>query len=177
MTSPDLIPLFLSHTERRFTVINIRDQWLTEHLTESRHPKTLERWIRSQCEAFAGEGLLTRHQPSPRKTYYCITSQLLTQRPSEQNSAPPLESGPSLELAPGEGQDIRVHLSGELNAYRRTLLSQMGELEEYHRLKRAYPSLCDLVSGRVSQLLEDKYKLLGRTQALENVMTAYDSAA
>lgn len=144
--------------DTRFTITEIRQRWMLSHPNDQRTPASLSRWLRHHCERLVDEGRMQRNQISPRKTYFQLTPKPIAEQPIEPTS-------------------VWSELSSELDLCRRALLSQMSELEEYRRLKQAYPSIRDLVTERVNQLLENKYKLLGRTRALEAVMTAHDSAA
>ena len=57
-----------------------------------------------------------------------------------------------------------------MESYRQTMLSQLGEIEEYQRIREAYPDLGDAAAIEFQDTVDDNYRMLGRIRALEKLI-------
>ena len=59
---------------------------------------------------------------------------------------------------------------GSLNRYKKELLINFGELEEYEQLSKAHPELNEQLQGKYNQAREQNSALLGKIKAIENLL-------
>ncbi len=66
-------------------------------------------------------------------------------------------------------------LDRELESYRQTMLSQLGEIEEYRRIREQYPELGPAATTQFKQVVDENYRMLGRIRAIEKLMASMPS--
>jgi len=67
-------------------------------------------------------------------------------------------------------EKVEAPLLRRLNRYKKELLINFGELEEYEQLSKAHPELNEQLQGKYNQAREQNSALLGKIKAIENLL-------
>jgi hypothetical protein len=161
----DILSEFVSAPIR---VIEVRDKFLLQS-EEELDPAATRRWVNGKCVTLARKGLLIRNKNESNKKYYyehspeflAYVDLAIKKHPVSFNKVTTLSSKAKLN-----------NLEGELESCRQAMLSQLGEIEEYRRIRDAYPELGDIATLQFKQAVDDNYRMLGRVRALEKLMKA-----
>ncbi len=150
---------------RRFTVPEIRDQWVERAGEFPTDNATLRRWINGRLSTLVRQGTLIKGQfESSKRKYYQLATvpsehDALCAKPENQPEKTGLELSKSVKA-----------LKDELGQCKLSIVSQLAEIEEYKRISEVYPSLRAQASQQFEDTMEANYRLLGRVKALETLI-------
>lgn len=173
MKDKDLILLgILSQSDSdQITVTDVRDQLLGHYKEDNINPADTRRWVNGKFSTLLNKGVLIRKKTPRSKKHYFKKTAYFDQFISTENKVPiPLKK---TTAAPAETKkEKRSHpLHSELESYRQTMLSQLGEIEEYQRIRDTYPDLGDAAAIEFQDTVDENYRMLGRIRALEKLIT------
>jgi hypothetical protein len=164
-----LIEVLKRYANQRFTVTDIRDVFINEtslHLDSAK----VRRWVAGKFATFTRRGWLVKESDELRsKDFFTLSHAFWQDRrfhlASEEN------------LSNKTDEQAIKQLSKELEHCKRSIITQLSEIEEYKRIQRDYPELKTKALSRFERVLEENYQLLGRVRALENMMINADEAS
>jgi hypothetical protein len=150
-------------------VIDIRDQFIEQYREESLDPAAVRRWINGKFTTFVNRGVLIRKSTPGSKKHYFEKSPYFDKYYAEQ-SIPQQESADSTPKTTAAASADNTVLHDELESYRQTMLSQLGEIEEYRRIRDQYPELEVVATTQFKQVVDENYRMLGRIRAIEKLI-------
>jgi len=165
-----LLGLLSQSESDQITVTDVRDQLLDHYKEDSINPADTRRWVNGKFSTLLNKGVLIRKKIPGSKKHYFKKTAYFDQFISAENKVPlSLKKTPAI---PAETKkEKRSHpLHNELESYRQTMLSQLGEIEEYQRIREAYPDLGDAAAIEFQDTVDDNYRMLGRIRALEKLI-------
>lgn len=172
MKDKDIILLgILSQSESdQITVTDVRDQLLDHYKDDNINPADTRRWVNGKFSTLLNKGVLIRKKTPESKKHYFKKTAYFDQFISAENKVP-LRPKKAPSAPAGTKIEKRSHpLHSELESYRQTMLSQLGEIEEYQRIRDTYPDLGDAAAVEFQDTVDDNYRMLGRIRALEKLI-------
>jgi len=172
MKDKDLILLgILSQSDSdQITVTDVRDQLLDHYKEDNINPADTRRWVNGKFSTLLNKGVLIRKKTPGSKKHYFKKTAYFDQFISAENKVP-LRPKKAPSAPAGTKKEKRSHpLHSELESYRQTMLSQLGEIEEYQRIRETYPDLGDAAAVEFQDTVDDNYRMLGRIRALEKLI-------
>ncbi len=154
-------------TEIRVT--DIRDKFAAHYAGEAFDPAAMRRWVNGKCMTMVNKGVLIRKKLPGSKRYCFEKSSSFDQYFSDKTSSTPMQyqSAPNIQA---DKHTKSQALQSELESYRQTMLSQLGEIEEYKRIREEHPELGDAAAQQFKLVVDDNYRMLGRIRAIEKLM-------
>lgn len=149
------------------TVRRVRDEILARTIDGDRDRSSVRRWVNGKLETMMRNGLVAKcREPGSTKAHFEILP-VFDDHYAHQQKLKALDCNNEGRIIPNTSFE---QLEQELNQYRRTIISQMCEIEEYQRIKSNFPHLEEVVTSQFNEVLEENYRLLGKVKALENVL-------
>ncbi|MFT6350546.1 MAG: hypothetical protein ACJAYB_003596 [Psychromonas sp.] len=170
MTKKDriLLDIINQHDATKIKITDIRDKLLVQYTSEELEFAAARRWVNGKLATFMNKGLLIRKKfPNSTKHYFEKTPYFEQYVESQAQISPPIITMPKLKSPTPKNNN---KLQDELETYRQTMLSQLGEIEEYQRIKENYPDLGDVASAQFKQVVDENYRMLGRIRAIEKLI-------
>lgn len=165
-----LLRLLSQSESDQITVTDVRDQLLEHYKEDNINPADTRRWVNGKFSTLLNKGVLIRKKIPGSKKHYFKKTAYFNQFISAENKVP-LSLKKTLAIPEETKKEKRNHpLHSELESYRQTMLSQLGEIEEYQRVKEAYPDLGDAAAMEFQDTVDDNYRMLGRIRALEKLI-------
>lgn len=134
-------------------------------------PAATRRWVNGKFTTLVNKGVLTRKSMANSKKHYFEKTAFFDQYFISQM---PLEKEPQKKNEPSITVDNAV-LDRQLESYRQTMLSQLGEIEEYRRIREQYPELDNAATTQFKQVVDENYRMLGRIRAIEKLIASMPS--
>lgn len=153
----------------RIRVTDIRDQFIEQCREENLDPAAVRRWINGKFTTFVNRGVLIRKSAPGSKKHYFEKSPYFEKYYAEQ-SKPQQEIPATTPKTPVAASADNTVLHDELESYRQTMLSQLGEIEEYRRIRDQYPELEVVATTQFKQVVDENYRMLGRIRAIEKLI-------
>ncbi|WP_370978581.1 hypothetical protein [Agaribacterium sp. ZY112] len=163
-----LISILMSLGHCTFTVTDVRDQLLTQLEFSNADPAKARRWVAGKFVTFERWGWLEKSTDEIKNRDHF---KILPKLHNDIASGEPYEDLASSSPVQ-EDSNAFQNLSKELEQYRKTIITQMSEIEEYKRVEHAYPELKRLATHRFQAVRDENYRLLGKMKALENLITS-----
>jgi hypothetical protein len=164
-----LLTVLKQSQSTRIRVIDIRDQLIEQSREESLDPAAVRRWINGKFTTLANRGVLIRKSEPGSKKHYFEKSPYFDKYYAEQ-SIPQQETPDVTPKTPIAASADNTVLHDELESYRQTMLSQLGEIEEYRRIRDQYPELEGVATTQFKQVVDENYRMLGRIRAIEKLI-------
>lgn len=165
-----LFQILQEQKDRHLTVTSIRNEILRRDKSFMLDKVILRRWVNGKFVTLLRRGILTKHRNERGKAYYTVVKDLEVtsrrRRPTDQH----IQVGASIPTALPY-----VQLRKELGEYRLKAISQMGEIEEYKRIRDAYPDLRIMVAEKFEFAIDENSRLLGRIRALEQLLSSQEA--
>jgi hypothetical protein len=164
-----LLEILSRYGADQITVTGVRDQLLSHYSDDTINPADARRWVNGKFSTLLNKGVLIRKKlPDSKKFYFKKTSyyeQYISSEPQ------PVSLTKTCAIPIDIKAEKRSHpLHTELESYRQTMLSQLGEIEEYRRIRETYPDLGDAAAVQFQEVADDNYRMLGRIRALEKLI-------
>ena len=165
-----LLGLLSQSESDQITVTDVRDQLLEHYKEDNINPADTRRWVNGKFSTLLNKGVLIRKKIPGSKKHYFKKTAYFDQFISVDGKVPqPLKKTPTaLVYTQKEKRNHPLH--SELESYRQTMLSQLGEIEEYQRIREAYPDLGNAAAIEFQDTVDDNYRMLGRIRALEKLI-------
>lgn len=164
-----LLTLLNQSQSTRIRVTDIRDQFIERCREENLDPAAVRRWINGKFTTFVNRGVLIRKSAQGSKKHYFEKSPYFDKYYAEQSIPQQEKPDPTPQMPVAASADNTV-LHDELESYRQTMLSQLGEIEEYRRIRDQYPELEVVATTQFKQVVDDNYRMLGRIRAIEKLI-------
>lgn len=176
MKSKDRILLeILNRTQSsQIKVTELRDQLMAHYGNESLDPAATRRWVNGKCTTLVNRGLLTRKQLPNSKKYGFEKTPAFESYFNEKVSIASGHEPVAMESVDKAELNTNA-LHDELESYRQTMLSQLGEIEEYRRIREEYPELGNAAAEQFRLAVDDNYRMLGRIRAIEKLIASTGS--
>ena len=170
MKNKDLILLDIlnQHETDSIKITDVRDELLNRCSDENLHPADTRRWINGKFSTLVNKGVLTRKKlPNSKKHTFEKTPYFEEYITTHSLVLPKFRAVlPTSEIVANKNNNLDV----ELESYRQTMLSQLGEIEEYRRIREEYPELGEAAAKEFKQAVDDNYRMLGRMRAIEKLI-------
>lgn len=164
-----LLTLLNQSQSTRIRVIDIRDQFIEQCREKSLDPAAVRRWINGKFTTLVNRGVLIRKSTPGSKKHYFEKSPYFDKYYAEQSMPQQESADPTPKTTTSASADNTV-LHNELESYRQTMLSQLGEIEEYRRIRDQYPELEVVATTQFKQVVDENYRMLGRIRAIEKLI-------
>jgi hypothetical protein len=163
-----LLDILNEHKPESIKITDVRDELLNRCNDENLNPADTRRWINGKFSTLVNKGVLTRKKLSNskkntfEKTPYF--EEYIATQPLVLSKKKPVPSKSETVV----DKNNRLHV--ELESYRQTMLTQLGEIEEYRRIREDYPELGQAAATEFRQAVDDNYRMLGRMRAIEKLI-------
>lgn len=164
-----LLSLLNQSQSTHIRVIDIRDQFIEQCREESLDAAAVRRWINGKFTTLVNRDVLIRKSAPGSKKHYFEKSPYFDKYCTEQ-SIPQQETPDATSKTPVVASADNTVLHDELESYRQTMLSQLGEIEEYRRIRDQYPELEVVATTQFKQVVDENYRMLGRIRAIEKLI-------
>jgi hypothetical protein len=154
-----------------FLVTEVRDELIEQSDVDKNESARLRRWIAGKFVTFERWGWLKKDTDTLKERDYFT---VLPKLHMDLDPKPTKSTGivmPSHELDE-ENIGVFAQISNELEQYRKRIITQISEIEEYKRVEITYPELKKIATHRFQEVVDENYRLLGKVKALENLMTS-----
>jgi len=152
-------------------VTEVRDRFIEQYDNKEADPAATRRWVNGKFNTFVNRGVLARKSmPDSKKHYFEKTAYFDEYFVAQTESPKEIENNDE----PSTTADNAV-LDQELESYRQTMLSQLGEIEEYRRIREQYPELGTAATTQFKQVVDENYRMLGRIRAIEKLIASMTS--
>jgi len=163
-----LLDILNQHGPNFIKVTDIRDQLLNRHNDENLNPADTRRWINGKFSTLVNKGLLIRKRQAGSKKHTFEKTPYFDEYIITQALALPKNKAEITTSESAAAKNNNLHI--ELESYRQKMLSQLGEIEEYRRIKHDYPELGETAAKEFKQAVDDNYRMLGRIRAIEKLI-------
>jgi hypothetical protein len=161
-----LISTIAAVSSRSFTVTEIRNKLLKDSNLSSCDPAKTRRWIAGKFITFERWGWLEKETDEIKnRDYFKVLPKF-----HEDLERSKKEEADLLTPYTSENSDVFMCISKELEQYRKTIITQMSEIEEYKRIEHTYPELKNIATHRFQLVRDENYRLLGKMKALEHLI-------
>ncbi len=171
MKNKDRILLTVLHQSQsaRIRVTEIRDQFIEQCTDGKLDAAAVRRWINGKFTTLVNRGVLIRKSVPGSKKHYFEKSPYFAEYYAQQSMPQQkmLDDTPKTPVAASAENSV---LHEELKSYRQTMLSQLGEIEEYRRIRDQYPELEVVATTQFKQVVDENYRMLGRIRAIEKLI-------
>jgi len=162
-----LISILASFSKTTFTVIEVRDELLNQASFSATESAKTRRWIAGKFVTFERWGWLERiNDPLKNRDYFKVLPKMHDDNKKEES-----QMIKHTDCSPPTDSAVLKSISQELEQYRKAIITQMSEIEEYKRIEHAYPELKGIATHRFQLVRDENYRLLGKMKALEHLMT------
>jgi len=162
-----LISILTSLSKKLFTVTEVRDKLLNDADFSGVDRAKIRRWVAGKFVTYQRRGWLTKVTDELKNRDYF---KLLPKFSEELQYSESGDSEVQADLTT-ENSNVLMKISRELEQYRKTIITQMSEIEEYKRIEHAYPELKRIATHRFHMVRDENYRLLGKMKALEHLIS------
>lgn len=163
-----LLALLKECQSPQIRVTTIRDQFIHHHSDENPDPAVTRRWINGKFTTLVNKGVLVRKPIPGSKKYYFEKTDWFDDYFTKKTGT---VEAPIVANKPSAVSPIPSNvLHRELESYRQTMLSQLGEIEEYRRIRDQYPELESIATEKFQEIADENYRMIGRIRAIEKLM-------
>ena len=164
-----LLDILNQHEADGIKITDVRDELLNRCSDENLHSADTRRWINGKFSTLVNKGVLTRKRLPNSKKHTFEKTPYFEEYITTHSQALPKNKAvlPTSETVADKNNSLNV----ELESYRQTMLSQLGEIEEYRRIREDYPELGEAAATEFKQAVDDNYRMLGRMRAIEKLIT------
>lgn len=166
-----LLDILKQSSTKRILVVAVRDMFIEQLGDEAADPAATRRWVNGKFKTLINKGVLVRKSNPDSKKHHFEKTAFFDQYLASQVEPTRETTNNDLPLPSVEG----AVLDRELESYRQTMLSQLGEIEEYRRIREQYPELGPAATTQFKQVVDENYRMLGRIRAIEKLMASMPS--
>lgn len=161
-----LISTIAAVSSKSFTVTEIRNRLISDTNLNGCDPARLRRWIAGKFITFERWGWLEKiNDEIKNRDFFKVLPKFHEYLESSKK-----EDVDILTRYATENSDAFMSISKELEQYRKTIITQMSEIEEYKRIEHTYPELKNIATHRFQMVRDENYRLLGKMKALEHLI-------